>query len=179
MVFLKNRQFWASVKCRLYPSSKVSCAWFECREFFWTASGSWQSYAPHMCWHGWHTTICCHLRRVNKNKLSVGICTSFDITRETSYKRDDIFDMVFIYNHLLFVLSVLLLTTERSSAEGADQSGTRTLSLEKSIVWGPGLKSRFSLPVRYFFIQAVDQFGEKYVLFFLLSFNIKVPPPRP
>lgn len=109
----------------------------------------------------------------------MGICTSFHNTRETSYKRDDIFDMVFIYNHLFFVLSILLLTTKRSSAEGADQSGTRTLSLEKSIVWGPGLKSRFSLPVRYFFIQTVDQFGEKYVLFFLLSFNIKAYPPRP
>lgn len=109
----------------------------------------------------------------------MGICTSFHNTRETSYKRDDIFDMVFIYNHLLFVLSILLLTTKRSSAEGADQSGTRTLSLEKSIVWGPGLKSRFSLPVRYFFIQTVDQFGEKYVLFFLLSFNIKAYPPPP
>lgn len=84
--------------------------------------------------------------------------------------------MVFIYNHLLFVLSVLLLTTERSSAEGADQSGTRTLSLEKSIVWGPGLKSRFSLPVRYFFVQAVDQFGEKYVYFF--PFHSIPPPPR-
>lgn len=70
--------------------------------------------------------------------------------------------MVFIYYHLLFVLSVLLLTTEKSSAEGADQSDTRTLSLEKSIVWGPGLKSRFSLPVRYFFVQAVDQFGENF-----------------
>lgn len=31
------------------------------------------------------------------------------------------------------------------------------LSAEESIVWGPGLESRFYLPARYFFIQAVDE----------------------
>ncbi|XP_062610199.1 protein O-glucosyltransferase 2-like, partial [Saccostrea cucullata] len=61
-----------------------------------------------------------------------------------------------------FVLSFLMLVVERSSAQGAEQSGSRTLSLDKTIVWGPGLKARLSLPARYFFVQAVDQFGENF-----------------
>ncbi|XP_048728730.2 protein O-glucosyltransferase 2-like [Ostrea edulis] len=64
--------------------------------------------------------------------------------------------------HLSFVLSLLQLVVETSSAQGSEQSGSRTLSLEKSIVWGPGLKTRFSLPVRYFFVHAVGQFGENF-----------------
>ncbi|XP_045191680.2 protein O-glucosyltransferase 2-like [Mercenaria mercenaria] len=34
------------------------------------------------------------------------------------------------------------------------------LDLQKTVVWGPGLKSEFFLPVRYFFIQAVSSDGE-------------------
>ena len=29
-------------------------------------------------------------------------------------------------------------------------------------IWGPGLNSKFNVPVRYFYIQAVDKNGEKY-----------------
>ncbi|XP_067651435.1 protein O-glucosyltransferase 2-like [Haliotis asinina] len=38
----------------------------------------------------------------------------------------------------------------------------RAVSLRNSRVWGPGLKSEFFLPVRYFYIEAVDQFGERF-----------------
>ena len=30
------------------------------------------------------------------------------------------------------------------------------------IIWGPGLKSNFNVPVRYFYIQAVDTNGKKF-----------------
>lgn len=73
-----------------------------------------------MCWYGWYIMICCYLRCVNKNKLLVGICIFFDIIREMSYKWDDIFDMVFIYNYLLFVFLVLLFIIERLFVEGVD-----------------------------------------------------------
>lgn len=38
---------------------------------------------------------------------------------------------------------------------------TGEVSREQTIVWGPGLKSSFVVPVRYFFIQAVDVSGNK------------------
>lgn len=32
---------------------------------------------------------------------------------------------------------------------------------KKSLIWGPGLKSHFNVPVRYFYIQALDADGRK------------------
>jgi hypothetical protein len=46
------------------------------------------------------------------------------------------------------------------------QSSSKTVpavSLSKTVIWGPGLKVDVVLPARYFFIQAVDSFGNKYV----------------
>ena len=40
----------------------------------------------------------------------------------------------------------------------------RRVDVKKSIVWGPGLNPNFNVPVRYFYIQAVDQYGNKWVL---------------
>ena len=37
------------------------------------------------------------------------------------------------------------------------------VSPSKSLIWGPGLQSSFNVPVRYFFIQAVDEHGNKFV----------------
>lgn len=69
---------------------KFRVAWIKRREYFRTASGSWQSYAPHMCWHGWHTTLCCHLRRVNKTNYQSVSALLFAsperrVTNETTY----------------------------------------------------------------------------------------------
>ena len=36
-----------------------------------------------------------------------------------------------------------------------------TIDPDAFIIWGPGLKSDFNVPVRYFFIQAVDTNGNK------------------
>jgi len=46
---------------------------------------------------------------------------------------------------------------------------TTVMSLTKSLVWGPGLDVEVVLPVRYFFIQPVDNEGQKYVLFMIIS----------
>ncbi|XP_060047882.1 protein O-glucosyltransferase 2-like [Erinaceus europaeus] len=43
-----------------------------------------------------------------------------------------------------------------------ETSGERQLSPEKSEIWGPGLKASVVLPVRYFYIQAVDTSGNKF-----------------
>lgn len=53
------------------------------------------------------------------------------------------------------VLLVFVLTQKKSSA-----SVSQDPDLQKTRVWGPGLKSDFFLPVRYFFIQAVSSDGE-------------------
>lgn len=44
----------------------------------------------HTCWHGWHTTICCHLRRVNKTNYQWASALLFTtperrVTNETTY----------------------------------------------------------------------------------------------
>ncbi len=50
-------------------------------------------------------------------------------------------------------LTILWCITKISSAQN--------LSPEKTLVYGPGLKANFVMPVRYFFIQAVDTNGNK------------------
>ena len=35
------------------------------------------------------------------------------------------------------------------------------VSAKKSLVWGPGLDARITLPARYFFVQAVDKGNKK------------------
>ena len=40
-------------------------------------------------------------------------------------------------------------------------SSAKQVSPENSLVYGPGLKTLFVMPVRYFFIQAVDENGNK------------------
>lgn len=47
------------------------------------------------------------------------------------------------------------------------------LSPSQTLVWGPGLNLSFNVPVRYFFIQAVDKHGNKCVLFNYGGNNIK------
>ena len=41
--------------------------------------------------------------------------------------------------------------------DGAQSS----LSLENTLIWGPGLDASITLPARFFFIQAVNTQGEK------------------
>ncbi|BFZ13095.1 hypothetical protein BsWGS_16134 [Bradybaena similaris] len=40
-------------------------------------------------------------------------------------------------------------------------AGSEHVSLKKSLIWGPGLKADFLVPVRYFFIQLVSKDGSK------------------
>ena len=53
-----------------------------------------------------------------------------------------------------------------------------SLDASKFLVWGPGLNVKIVLPVRYFYVQAVDDNGNKYGLYFPLksqqtsSFNL-------
>ena len=49
---------------------------------------------------------------------------------------------------LLFALLAVSLTAEK-------------ISVEKSMVYGPGLSSNIVMPARYFYIQAVDVKGKK------------------
>ena len=49
---------------------------------------------------------------------------------------------------LLFTLLAVSLTAEK-------------ISVEKSMVYGPGLSSNIVMPARYFYIQAVDAKGKK------------------
>ena len=37
----------------------------------------------------------------------------------------------------------------------------KDVSLENSVVWGPGLKADFLVPVRYIYVQLVDKKGAK------------------
>ena len=52
-----------------------------------------------------------------------------------------------------YILMIDLLCLQVSSA--------KQVSPENSLVYGPGLKTLFVMPVRYFFIQAVDENGNK------------------
>lgn len=61
--------------------------------------------------------------------------------------------MKFFTVSVIFLFAVLL----KASA----QKPRLDLDLQKTRVWGPGLKTDFFLPVRYFFIQAVSSDGEK------------------
>ena len=55
-------------------------------------------------------------------------------------------------NHWSFVLLFALLASALTSEK---------ISVEKSVVFGPGLSSSIVMPARYFYIQAVDVKGKK------------------
>lgn len=48
-------------------------------------------------------------------------------------------------------------------------SSAQNVSPENTLVFGPGLKADFVMPVRYFFIQAVDTNGNKWVVTFQME----------
>jgi hypothetical protein len=56
--------------------------------------------------------------------------------------------MPFLLNKKALIAFVLILISRLSECENMD--------LKNFKVWGPGLKPNFDFPVRYFFIQAVD-----------------------
>ena len=51
--------------------------------------------------------------------------------------------------------------SEQDIREQSSSKTVRTVSLSKTVIWGPGLQVDVVLPARYFFIQAVDSFGNK------------------
>ncbi|XP_041375930.1 protein O-glucosyltransferase 2-like [Gigantopelta aegis] len=55
-----------------------------------------------------------------------------------------------------FICTVVLIKVGVASED-------RIVSPKKTRVWGPGLKSDFFVPVRYFYIHAVDESGEKFI----------------
>lgn len=58
-----------------------------------------------------------------------------------------------------FILLFILISTICDSATGTKQS-IRSVDVEKTKVWGPGLEpDKIVLPVRHFYIQAIDAFG--------------------
>lgn len=62
-----------------------------------------------------------------------------------------------------FLVAVCVAKSE--SEEELSQIATLplTLSPANSLVWGPGLEVKFVVPARYFYIQAVDKYNQKYV----------------
>ncbi|GAB1609416.1 protein O-glucosyltransferase 2-like [Argonauta hians] len=64
----------------------------------------------------------------------------------------------YYFNFFLFCLSVLYTTNICVDAALKPISVDRN----KTLVWGIGLKANATLPVRYFFIQAVDKFGRNF-----------------
>ena len=53
----------------------------------------------------------------------------------------------------LFFFSLLIFVNASSASVELDVKNTK--------IWGPGLKTSFHMPVRYFFIQAAGEDGEK------------------
>lgn len=47
--------------------------------------------------------------------------------------------------------------TDTQSQGPTSEPEPRNVDPSKSLVWGPGLKTSFFVPVRYFYIQAVDK----------------------
>ena len=69
----------------------------------------------------------------------------------------------------LKVCFLLLVYVTLQSASGKSQK----ISRKRTLVWGPGLNAKAVLPARYFFIQAVDKNGLKWVEREVLIFFLK------
>lgn len=91
--------------------------------------------------------------------------------------------MYFTYNLvilLFFVASLLSFVNpqdqkvESKCLENCNLRHSQTVSPEKSIVFGPGLRSGFTLPARYFFLQAVDQIGNNFTESPRGEFKVKI-----
>lgn len=65
---------------------------------------------------------------------------------------------------IAFILAIIFLNWLSNSL--VECSSRTSLSKEKTLIWGPGLQPNIVLPVRYFFIQVVDQSGKKWVMSF-------------
>uniref|UniRef100_A0A6J0UDJ2 Protein O-glucosyltransferase 3 n=1 Tax=Pogona vitticeps TaxID=103695 RepID=A0A6J0UDJ2_9SAUR len=61
----------------------------------------------------------------------------------------------------------------------APPDSTAAVSAEKSLVWGPGLRAELTLPVRYFYIQAVDGEGRNVTRSPPGQFKITIKPVSP
>lgn len=61
---------------------------------------------------------------------------------------------------IAFILAIIFLSWLSNSL--VECSSRTSLSKEKTLIWGPGLQPNIVLPVRYFFIQVVDQSGKNF-----------------
>lgn len=58
-----------------------------------------------------------------------------------------------------FILVLILISTRCDRVTGTKKS-IRSVDVEKTKVWGPGLEpDKIVLPVRHFYIQAIDAYG--------------------
>lgn len=71
--------------------------------------------------------------------------------------------MYAIFNFVanLFILLLLILTTVKCDSDAnRKKTSIRSVDVEKTKIWGPGLEPhKIILPVRYFYIQAIDAYG--------------------
>uniref|UniRef100_A0A8D0C0X0 Protein O-glucosyltransferase 3 n=1 Tax=Salvator merianae TaxID=96440 RepID=A0A8D0C0X0_SALMN len=66
---------------------------------------------------------------------------------------------------LLLLRAAVFLAPWRSlweAAAAAESPSSAAVSAERSLVWGPGLRAELTLPVRYFFLQAVGRDGRNF-----------------
>jgi len=75
--------------------------------------------------------------------------------------RSPILVLLFLTLKLSITIKNLVLSTESE----------QIIDFANSLVFGPGLRPDFNLPIRYFFVQLVDNEGKKYVSCFI--FNLK------
>lgn len=61
-----------------------------------------------------------------------------------------------------FCLMFLAIITESISKDSSNAKDADDLDYSKFLVWGPGLRADFFMPVRYFYIQTVDKNSNKY-----------------
>lgn len=66
--------------------------------------------------------------------------------------------MLVLYLILILILSK---TTDQVAQNYGDDDDDDNLDYQKFIVWGPGLRADFFMPVRYFYIQTVDRNSNK------------------
>lgn len=62
--------------------------------------------------------------------------------------------------NLFILLLFILITVKCDSDTNRRKASLRSVDVEKTKIWGPGLEPhKIVLPVRYFYVQAIDAYG--------------------
>lgn len=68
--------------------------------------------------------------------------------------------MYAILNRAVNLFTCLLIILATVACESVVKTSIRSVDVEKTKIWGPGLEPhKIVLPVRYFYIQAIDAYG--------------------